>query len=243
MWTVFYLSTAKVMISNELLPDDSDLKISLCGKNLTQDINLDLTKLDHQNFLAEVSLQLLHCKCLSEELGLQQHICTIPAEQDFEAVYQMLRCWVQQRVSEATLFTLLRALKNLGTTLDLCTYVDQAATDDHIPSEAVYVQAEFLHTISQKIASQWKFVGRFLGLTEHNIQDISFQERDDVRQAYHMLLTWKQQSHENATCYAVAKAVRIIDQHAAKPFSLNDALCYISKYLRDIQTHESTQGE
>lgn len=237
MWTFCSLSTAKVMISNELLPDDSDLKISLCGKNLTQDINLDLTKLDHQNFLAEVSLQLLHCKCLSEELGLQQHICTIPAEQDFEAVYQMLRCWVQQRVSEATLFTLLRALKNLGTTLDICTYVD------HIPSEAVYVQAEFLHTISQKIASQWKFVGRFLGLTEHIIQDISFQERDDVRQAYHMLLTWKQQSHKNATCYAVAKAVRIIDQHAAEPFSLNDALCYISKYLRDIQTHESTQGE
>ena len=232
------------MVCSDLLPDDSDLKASLCCKNLTQDkdISLDLTKLDHQNFLAEVSLQLLNCKCLSEELGLQQYNCTVTVEQDFESVYQTLRCWVEQRIPEATLFVLLRSLKNLGTTLDLCTYHNrQVVTDDQVPSEALYVQADFLRTISQKIASQWKFVGRFLGLAEHIIQNVSSQEKDDIKQAYHMLLTWKQQN-KNATCYAVAKAVRIINQHAAKPFSLNDALCYTSKYVRDI-THESTQGE
>ena len=229
---LFSYPTARVLISTELLPDSGDLKLALCSENPSRDVIFDLTKLDHQNFLAEISLQLVNCKCLPEELDIEQ--ChTTTDECGFESVYQMLRQWVQQKPSEATLSVLSSALMNLGSTLELSTCNHQVDTTEHISSESLYIHPELAHTISMKIASQWKFVGRFLGLSEQTIQHIDNLHGKDklVEQAYHMLSVWKQQCR-SATCHAVEKAISVVNKRAVMPICLNDAWCYVSKYIK-----------
>lgn len=229
---LFPYSTAQVLISTELTPDSGGLKLALCSENPNQDVILDLTKLDHQNILAEISLQLVSCKCLPEELDME-HYHTTSREHGCESVYQMLRQWVQQKPSEATLSVLSRALKNLGSTVELSTCNDQVDTAQHIFSEALCIHPEFVNTVSMKIATQWKFVGRFLGLPEETIQHIdNLHGKDNLtKQAYHMLSIWTQQC-KNATCHDVEKAVSTVNKRAVVPFCLNDAWCYVSKYIK-----------
>lgn len=229
---LFPYSTAQVLISTELTPDSGGLKLALCSENPNQDVIFDLTKLDHQNILAEISLQLVSCKCLPEELDME-HYHTTSHKHGCESVYQMLRQWVQQKPSEATLSVLSRALKNLGSTVELSTCNDQVDTAQHIFSEALCIHPEFVNTVSMKIATQWKFVGRFLGLPEETIQHIdNLHGKDNLtKQAYHMLSIWTQQC-KNATCHDVEKAVSTVNKRAVVPFCLNDAWCYVSKYIK-----------
>ena len=237
---LFSNPTAQVLISTELQPDSVDLKLALCSENPNQDVLFDLTNLDHQDFLAEISLQLVNCKCLPEELDMEQYHTT-SHEHEFESVYQMLRQWVQQKSSEATLSVLSSALTNLGSTLEFSTCNDQVDTAQRISSEALYIHPELAHTISMKIASQWKFVGRFLGLSEQTIQHIdNLHGKDNLaKQAYHMLSIWKQQCR-SATCHEVEKAVSTVNKRAVMPFCLNDAWCYVSKYIKH---HTHMHGE
>ena len=229
---LFPYSTAQVLISTELTPDSGGLKLALCSENPNQDVIFDLTKLDHQNILAEISLQLVSCKCLPEELDME-HYHTTSHKHGCESVYQMLRQWVQQKPSEATLSVLSRALKNLGSTVELSTCNDQVDTAQHIFSEALCIHPEFVNTVSMKIATQWKFVGRFLGLPEETIQHIdNLHGKDNLtKQAYHMLSIWTQQC-KNATCHDVEKAVSTVNKRAVVLFCLNDAWCYVSKYIK-----------
>lgn len=235
---LFPYSTAQVLISAELTPDSGDLKLALCSEHPNQDVIFDLTKLDHQNFLAEISLQLVNCKCLSEELDME-HYETSSHGHGCESLYQMLRQWVQQKPSEATLSVLSRALMNLGSTVELSTCNDQVDPAQHISSEAVCIHPEFVQTVSMKIASQWKYVGRFLGLSEETIQHIDRLHGKNklTKQAYHMLSIWIQQC-KNATCHEVEKAVSTVNKRAVVPFCLNDAWCYVSKYIKHC-THNA----
>ena len=204
--------------------------------NVVQDLPLRIDDNDTRKFLTEISFQLPSWKDLASELQLDQlAIACLEGNyqytsRTFEAAYQMLRRWITQKPHVATLRNLLTALRAIGLSVKPCSWQIKFQSLQHILQNSAHleVQKEFACCLSERIGSQWKFVARQLGVPEYDIDNIECQKDMINEQAYQMLLKWKTISGRDATYGVLVNAIFAVDEHTN---CLNDACCYIEKYI------------
>ena len=80
---------------------------------------------------------------------------------------------------------------------------------------------------TRKFLTQISFP-RQLGVPEYDIDNIECQKDMINEQAYQMLLKWKTISGRGATYGVLVNAIFAVDEHTN---CLNDACCYIEKYI------------
>ena len=204
--------------------------------NVVQDLPLRINDNDIRKFLTEISFQLPSWKDLASELQLDQ--LAIACLEDnyrytsrtFEAAYQMLRRWITQKPHVATLGNLLTALRAIGLSVKPHSWQIKFQSLQQILQTSAHleVQSEFTCGLSERIGSQWKFVARQLGVPEYDIDNIECQKDMLNEQAYQMLLKWKTISGRDATYGVLVNAIFAVDEHTN---CLNDACCYIEKYI------------
>ena len=185
-----------------LYSEDSRIRQALFG-TITPDsdsVTLSLDDRDAVSFLAELSFHLREWKHVANLLTLQQaDIDNIAANFDhgnqcfFEAAFQMLRMWVVQNFPNASLFFLLDALRRAGIVVNQRLWRQQMDVS-RSPHEEEECQFDmFLRTrLPKQIASQWRFVARFLGIKEYDIENIATgHPQQVVEQAVQMLGIFK----------------------------------------------------
>ena len=206
------------------------------SSTVMQDLPLRIDDNDTRKFLTEISFQLPHWKDLASELQLDQlaiaclegnYQCT---SRTFEAAYQMLRRWITQKPHVATLGNLLTALRAIGLSVKPCSWQIKFQSLQQILQNSAHleVQSKFTCGLSERIGSQWKFVARQLGVPEYDIDNIECQKDTISEQAYQMLLKWKTISGRDTTYGVLVNAIFTVDEHTN---CLNDACCYIEKYI------------
>ena len=216
-----------------LYSEDSPIRQALDGTIVPDSatVALSLDDRDAVSFLAELSFHLCEWKHVANLLTLQQadidNIAAAfshPNRWHFEAAFQMLRKWVQ-RFPNTSLFFFLDSLQRAGIVVNQSSWHLKMDVS-HSPHEEDKCQFdELLRTrLPKQIASQWRFVARFLGIKESDIDNISEcggspGPEQVVQQAREMLAIFKSRG---LPVWLLRDAVHAVYEHSR---CLRDAVC------------------
>lgn len=213
--------------SVKLFPLSEDLR------RLLAEVSFQLTDANHQALLSSLGLTKAGCERLND------------SRDSAEQSYRMLNRWVISH-QERSLSDFLSFLASAGITgIDVISdcnggsiYCEYSAADKLIcrlsslsqqyPDE----ECRFFCGLACKLVKQWRFVGRFLGVAE---SDMDYIEQDCVsdsrEQCIQLLQTWRSKEC-NATCEAAARAVYRLFKLDLK--TVNDAWGFVQMFVTNI---------
>ncbi len=234
-------SSRKLQTWSELYTESGGVREALSSNCHTPALLLDPEKPDHIKLLADLSFQLTSSdlRGLSDHLGIngpQLDRITMAAPKDLvEQIFQVLLYWVasQQYPSTASYDGLLTVLQTLGISgVDVVSHGKQVLAidprlDGHVIDDNVVL------TVGMKLGPIWKFVGRFLGLSDTAIDQTEQAELHDNRgQPFQMLHRWKREGGNEATYGALLRAVHRVFEH--EPRKICGAHTFISEHLHNL---------
>ena len=150
-----------------------------------------------------------------------------------EAAFQMMLTWLgRSTVPCVTLQHLMDAIN----AADVEIHVQKLTQNVHRQKEKHFHQLSraTVAEISKRIASQWKFVGRLLGMTESDISLAASQGGAGVEGHYKlmeqtvaMLDFWGKNNGHEATLLKLKNAIHAVHQHSGH--QLTDAIDFLSR--------------
>ena len=151
-----------------------------------------------------------------------------------EASYQMMLMWLRSSETQnINLQCLLNALKRIGIEV----HVQTLAEEQYTPIEMCFHQLprSTVDEISRRIASQWKSVGRLLGLTESDILLAALSGGSGIEgypkiieQTVAMLELWGRRNGHEATFLKLKNAIHAVHEHSHH--QLWDAMDFTSHF-------------
>ena len=206
---------------------------ALCGQLNPHSVELRPDDLETTIFLAELSFVLASdwitvARCLRIKESI---ISNLKKAYNYDArdFYQqaeasfkmMLDCnWLRGNTT-ATLQCLLNALLEVGIVPGIRKLSEQAAGAIPFHQLSSNVKCD----IAVAVASQWRFVGRLLGLTESTISEAAMKGGTEcdpyaqlIEQSYSMLDLWKKKCGNEATSCRLKYAVRALHEHSGRQF-------------------------
>lgn len=238
MYTIFFLllnavkhTTHIIYTPSWLYQDDSQIRQALDNE---ENVALRLCP-DHCKLIADIALQLPleECDNLLESLPLSnaERSSLELGEKNFEDTYKGLIMWISSR-RQPNLDELKSTLEKIGYDIQLCHSSIPVLSDKPWLNNKICDQ--YLCTrLASKIGKQWKFLGRYLGLTNVDIDDLlSIVEREGkVEAVFQMLYKWLQQYGRTATVDTLAKSVYRI--HQLNSQHMNEAWWFIQQEIAD----------
>ena len=212
----------------ELKPDDPETMIfiaelSFCISSKWVDVAKDLMLHDYDI----KNIEAFYCDSFQKQ----------------EAAFQMMLMWLRSSVGRIILRHLTHALNqndiairvhNLkASQYDIVHSHKEEQFDQHEQSLSRSTIAE----ISKRIASQWKFVGRFLGMTESDISLAASQGGSGIEGHYKlmeqtvaMLDQWGKINGYQATLFKLKNAIYAVHEHSGH--SLGDAIDILTRLFQ-----------
>ena len=153
--------------------------------------------------------------------------------QKVEAAFQMMLLWLRTSEECTTLRHLMRTLERNG--IAIC--IRKLNGVHSCEEKQIHQQSiprSTIAEISKRIAKQWKFIGRFLGITESNISLVASQGGSGVEghyklteEAVAMLDHWGGSSGYQATLFKLKNAIYAL--HKRTGHQLIDAVDFLTR--------------
>ena len=229
-----------LLIFEDLYHPTSKLLRAICGEISHSDIELKSDDPETTIFIAELSF----CRT-SDWTAVARHLmlCDYEIKNIFgshktlqEAAFQMMLKWLRSSVGPHT--TLQHLTDSLGSN-GIIIRVHKLAQNVY---SSKYHREEHYHQltrstvadITMRIASQWKFVGRLLGITESNISIAASQGGSGTEDQYTlmeqtvaMLDQWGKNNGYQATLFKLKNAICAVHEHSRH--ELRDAVDYLTR--------------
>lgn len=178
-----------------MYPPDSLIRQAIADDIKPDHVMLSLDDRDSVTLLAELSF---HLQLKWKEVATNLAIATVTMDtieagntsgKLYELVFEMLKTWVEQNYPNTSLAILLGSLERAGVKVHQRRWCQTHAGCS--PSGGVAkgcgLTALLRTKIPIKITSHWKFVARFLGITECEIDNISEDSQKLFQQCQEML--------------------------------------------------------
>lgn len=114
-----------------------------------------------------------------------------------ELVFQLLYTWACERVHRerptiAELCTALKVADIMLTPHDDVVITDECREPTPLMKQCVTLNDSLLNKLCPSLQVSWRFVGRFIGLSEHTLKAIAhdYERNGSCEQAFQMLKTW-----------------------------------------------------
>ena len=216
----------------------------MCGSSAGADLPLDPQSEDHRRFIADISFQLTKTdfQQLSRVLGIKQpevdRIVDNCGTDLPERIYQVLLSWMSRNYPNSNIKILLAVLQKLRISgIELSSWSAESNCSMiycHISRNSIQCK-EFIRAIALEIKQRWKFIGRFIGVSESDVSTViqeGFLENRVWEMSFQMLLKWQQQKAEEATYETLLKAIYRVFEH--DPSSVCSAWRYCSKHMNTL---------
>lgn len=152
-----------------------------------------------------------------------------------EAAFQMMFMWLRSSMRHTTLQYLIRVLNRND--IAICVHNLKVSQCVHSHEEEQIHQQSLprstIAEISKRIASQWKFVGRFLGMTETDISLVASHGSGVeghyklMEQAVAMMDQWGKSNGHQATLFKLKIAIYAVHEHSGH--ILRDAVDFLTR--------------
>ena len=233
-------STRKLETWSQLYCEGSEIRQALSGNGVSTDFfHLDPEEPDHIKFLADVSFQLT-----DDELSRLPSLLDIPlprvdqintaAPNDLvEQAYQMLLFYVSSQCPDCNGF--ISILKRVGIAqVELVSEGRKLFEIDSGVDVRVITDAMFVRTVGQKIAATWRYVARFLGLSDATLDNIQHAADPPTlcEQAFQMIYCWQREKGNKATYGALLRALHRVWEH--KPSKIFGAFTYTLHHVHNL---------
>ena len=225
-----------------LYPEDSQILQAL---NNACDIDL-YPCADHCRLMADIAFQLPNrvYDHLLKEFGISEAVCDqLEAGERFnlpERVYKALHFYVSDSEHKPTLNGLKLILTKVGfSAIKLsCSSIPLLSNNPELYDREC--DCELLVDLAErKLGVQWRFVGRYFGLPNVDIDDLLLQADRESRKeaAYRLLLKWQQQNYGRAASVAaLVKAVYRIKQ--LNPYFVGELWWSLRNKITEIEQND-----
>ena len=235
------LLSATEYIIEELYHPASKILGAIRGEVNPSEVELKPDDSETMIFMAELSFGTTSLKWVDLAKDLKLHgydINNIEAfyhdsTQKEEAAFQMMLLWLRTSVERTTLQRFMRTLERNGITIR----IHKLNGVHSCEGKQIHQQSMPRNTIaeiSKRIAKLWKFIGRFLGITESNISLVASQGGSGVEghyklveQAVAMLDHWGGSNGYQATLFKLENAIYALHKHTGH--KLIDAIDFLAR--------------
>ena len=234
------LLSATEYIIEELYHPASKILGAIRGEVNPSEVELRPDDSETMIFIAELSFGITSLKWVDLAKDLKLHGYDINNIEAFyrdssqkEAAFQMMLLWLRTSVERTTLQYFMNTLERNGITI--CVHkLNGVHSRDEKQIHQQSMPRSTIAEISKRIAKQWKFVGRFLGITESNISLVASQGGSGVEghyklveQAVAMLDHWGGSNGYQATLFKLENAVYALHKHTGH--KLIDAIDFLTR--------------
>ena len=223
-----YTVARRLHTCEDLYQPESNICSAVCDSSAGTDLPLDPRSEDHCRFIADISFQLTEADLQSlmayGVLGIEKpQLDAIVNCHRFdmrEQIYKVLLTWMSGNFPHSTVKSLLSILKTLGISgIERCRWsaesFEKRVCCQLSKFPPVQCRDKFLLTLAQEIQQQWRFIGRFIGISEAHIsatiQDHVTENQSEL--SYQMLCKWQQQKGREATYETLVKAICRVFEH------------------------------
>lgn len=232
--------TRKLQTWSHLYPEESEIRQALSSDGLpASNLRLDPEKADHIKFLSDISFQLTY-----EDLNRLPSLLDVPVSKMdqinaaatnnlVEQAYQMLLFYVASQYPDCSGF--ISILKRVG--ISEVELVSKGKIQFDIDSGVdmlVITDAAFVRSVAQKIATTWKYVARFLGLSDVTLDNIQHGADPPTlcEQAFQMVYSWQREKGNKATYGALLRALHRVWEH--EPSKICGAFTYSMQHVHNL---------
>lgn len=235
------LLSATEYIIKELYHPASKILGAIRGEVNPSEVELKPDDSETMIFMAELSFGITSLKWVDLAKDLKLHDYDInnieafyhDSTQKEEAAFQMMLLWLRTSVERTTLQRFMRTLERNG--IAICVHkLNGVHSREEKQIHQQSMPRNTIAEISKRIAKLWKFIGRFLGITESNISLVASQGGSGVEghyklveQAVAMLDHWGGSNGYQATLFKLENAIYALHKHTGH--KLIDAIDFITR--------------
>lgn len=209
----------------------------------SRNIHLDPTFADHLALITDISLQISDPETLSKMLHIDQ-VQFQRMENEHkgcaELVFQLLYTWACERVHRerptiAELCTTLKVADIMLTPHDDVVITDECRETTALMKQCVTLNDSLLNKLCPSLQVSWRFVGRFIGLSEHTLKAIAhdYEQSGSCEQAFQMLREWHSTKGEEAKYGRLYTAIERLCSFESTRGYCNAAYSCLKKWPED----------
>ena len=229
-----------LLIFEDLYHPTSKLLRAICGEISHSDVKLKPDDPEATIFIAELSF----CRTSNwTDVAKHLRLCDYEIKNIFcshetlqEAAFQMMLKWLRSSVEpHTTLQHLTDALGSNGIMVHVHKLVQNVYSSmSHREEHYHQLTRSTVADITMRIASQWKFVGRLLGMTDSNIS-LAVAQGGSGTQGQYMLMEqtvamldqWGKNNGHQATLFKLKNAIYAVHEHSGH--ELRDAVDFLTR--------------